>query len=116
MNFYSKQKRWLGDIFLLNFRLKGSILLAAVASISLQAQDNDVENSQLEQTQSAVTELENPAPETANLSDKVISSLISLKLTSQLVLRISTLYRYTLRPNSAKYLPSNCLLACLILR
>lgn len=60
---------------MLNFRLKGSILLAALASISLQAQDNDVENSQPVQTQSAVTELENPAPETANLSDKVISSI-----------------------------------------
>lgn len=62
MNFYSKQKRYLEDICLLNFKLKGSILLAALASISLQAQDYAVADPLTEQTQSEAMEIETPEP------------------------------------------------------
>jgi hypothetical protein len=69
MNFYSKQKFWVGDMGLLSFKLKSSILLAALTSISLQAQDYEVEDAPPEQTQLEVMKAEEPV--TADISDKV---------------------------------------------
>tara|TARA_R110002153_G_scaffold3042_10_gene14522 strand:+ start:9757 stop:10281 length:525 start_codon:yes stop_codon:yes gene_type:complete len=66
MNFYSKQKRYLGDICLLNFKLKISVLLAALTSISLQAQDYEVADTLPQQTQSEVTKTEAQEPVTAD--------------------------------------------------
>jgi len=70
MNFYSKQKRYLGDSCLLNFKLKSSILLAALTSISLQAQDYEVEDTQPEQTQSEVMSTQALEPVTEDTDDQ----------------------------------------------
>jgi hypothetical protein len=56
MNFYSKQKRYLGDRCLLNFKLKISVLLAVLTSVSLQAEDNEVTDILPQQTQTEVQE------------------------------------------------------------
>lgn len=56
MNFYSKQKRYLEDMCLLNFKVKSSILLAATVSLSLQAQDYKVEDILPQKTQSKIIE------------------------------------------------------------
>jgi hypothetical protein len=69
MNFYSKQKRYLGDSCLLNLKFKSSILLAALTSISLQAQDYQVEDILPEPTPSAVKKTS--SPEVANMSKQV---------------------------------------------
>ena len=53
-SFYSKQKGHLEDMCLLNFKLKSSILLAALTSASLHAQDYQVEDMPLEPTQADV--------------------------------------------------------------
>jgi hypothetical protein len=71
MNFYSKHKRYLGDICLLNFKLKSSILLAALTSISLQAQDYEVADSLPEQTQLETLKTQASEPVTALVSDQV---------------------------------------------
>jgi len=71
MNFYSKHKCYLGDICLLNFKLNSSILLAALTSISLQAQDYEVEDTLPEQTQSEVMKTETAEPVAAVTSDQV---------------------------------------------
>jgi hypothetical protein len=66
MSFYSKQKRYLGDICLLNFKLKISVLLAALTSISLQAEDYEVEDILPQQTQSDILKTEAQEPVTAH--------------------------------------------------
>tara|TARA_R110000868_G_scaffold150167_6_gene373156 strand:- start:2660 stop:3178 length:519 start_codon:yes stop_codon:yes gene_type:complete len=71
MNFYSKQKRYLGDSCLLNFKLKSSILLAALTSISLQAQDYEVEDPLPQQTQSEIMKTQATEPATATIADQV---------------------------------------------
>jgi hypothetical protein len=71
MNSYSKQKLHLGDMCLLNFKLKSSILMAALVSISVQAQDHEVENTLPAQTQSEVMKNEVPEPETTLTSEKL---------------------------------------------
>jgi hypothetical protein len=75
LNFYSKHKRDLGDICLLNFKLESSILLAALTSISLQAQDFEVEDVLPEQTQSEVVNTEAPEPVTTQIPDQVSDPL-----------------------------------------
>tara|TARA_R110000751_G_scaffold176555_2_gene282781 strand:- start:8637 stop:9149 length:513 start_codon:yes stop_codon:yes gene_type:complete len=75
MNFYSNQKRYLGDSCLLNFKLKSSILLAALTSITLQAQDNEIKDYLPIQAQSE--EMEQQQSETANLSVPESSNLSS---------------------------------------
>jgi hypothetical protein len=71
MSFYSKHKRYLEDRCLLNFKLKSSILLAGVISISLQAQDYEVEDITLEQVKSEVLKTEVSEPANAQLSEQV---------------------------------------------
>lgn len=71
MSFYSKQKRYLGDRCLLNFKLKSSILLAGMISISLQAQDYEVEDITQERAKSEVLKTEVSEPANALLSEQV---------------------------------------------
>lgn len=71
MNFYSKHKRHPGDSCLLNFKVKSSILLAALASISLQAQDYEVDETLAPQTQSEVMKTQASEPEITPSSDQV---------------------------------------------
>lgn len=70
MSFYSKQKRYLGDICLLNFKLKISVLLAALTSFSLQAEDYEVEDILPQQTQSEVIKTEVQEPVTTHTFDQ----------------------------------------------
>ncbi|MFT6991559.1 MAG: hypothetical protein ACJASL_003546 [Paraglaciecola sp.] len=87
MNFYSKHKRYLGDRCLLNFKLKSSILLAALTSISLQAQDYEVEDTLPEQTQSEVMETE--VPELAETQPEVMKTEAPEPMTAHIPEQVS---------------------------
>jgi len=71
MSFYSKHKRYPEDRCLLNFKLKSSILLAGMISISLQAQDHEVEDITQEQAKSEVLKTAVPESVNAQLSEQV---------------------------------------------
>lgn len=60
---------------LLNFKWKSSIFLAALTSISLQAQDDEVKDILPEQTHSQVMKTEAPEPKTAHTSHQVSEPL-----------------------------------------
>jgi len=71
MDFYSKHKHYLGDICLLNFKLNSLILLVALTSISLQAQDNEVEETLPVQVQSKVMKTQTHQPVAEVTPDQV---------------------------------------------
>ncbi|MFT6738237.1 MAG: hypothetical protein ACJA0G_002384 [Kangiellaceae bacterium] len=75
MNFYSKYKRYLGDICLLNFKLKLSILLAALTIISLQAQDYVIAATLPEQNQSDVMKTQATDSDAAHISAHVSQNM-----------------------------------------
>jgi len=75
MNFYSNQKRYIGDSCLLNFKLKSSILLVALTSISLQAQDYEVEDILPEKKPAEVIKAE--APEATSFPEQVSESIVA---------------------------------------